>query len=384
MRLGRAVATVGSFTLASRTLGFVRDIVLSAVLGSGSVADAFFVAFKLPNFFRRLFAEGAFSAAFVPLFARELQGAGRDHAVAFARHAQAALLVVLLPLVVLLMLAMPGVMALLAPGLRGEPPTFAMAVTFGRITFPYLLFISLTSLYGGVLNVAPGDPQAPGRDRFVLSKGHAGAGLYAALAERGFFPVEKLWTHYQDGSALCGHVSHELPGIDVSTGALGHGLSLAAGMAYAAKLRSGKQRIFCLLSDGECDEGSIWEAALFAAHHRLENLVAIVDYNRLQGIAPVGDVLELEPFADKWRAFGWEVSEADGHNHTALFTALNGIAFRAGKPSCLLAHTVKGKGVGFMENTVLWHYRTPRGAEFDAAWAELVAGGSDLPQEGLA
>ena len=152
MSLGRAVATVGSFTLASRTLGFVRDIVLSAVLGSGSVADAFFVAFKLPNFFRRLFAEGAFSAAFVPLFARELQGSGRDHAVAFARHAQAALLVVLLPLVVLLMLAMPGVMAMLAPGLRGEPPTFAMAVTFGRITFPYLLFISLTSLYGGVLN----------------------------------------------------------------------------------------------------------------------------------------------------------------------------------------------------------------------------------------
>ena len=151
MTLGRAVATVGGFTLLSRLVGFIRDIVLSAVLGSGGVADAFFVAFKLPNFFRRLFAEGAFSAAFVPLFARELQAHGRDQALAFARQAHAALLLVLLPFTVLLILAMPGVMTLLAPGMRDEP-TFAMAVEFGRITFPYLLFISLTSLYGGVLN----------------------------------------------------------------------------------------------------------------------------------------------------------------------------------------------------------------------------------------
>ena len=152
MSLGRAVATVGSFTLLSRVVGFVRDIVLSAVLGSGGVADAFFVAFKLPNFFRRLFAEGAFSAAFVPLFARELQGKGRDEALAFARQAHAALLVVLLPFTVLLILAMPGVMTLLAPGMRHDAATFAMAVEFGRITFPYLLFISLAALYGGVLN----------------------------------------------------------------------------------------------------------------------------------------------------------------------------------------------------------------------------------------
>ena len=152
MSLGRAIATVGSFTLLSRVVGFVRDIVLSAVLGSGAVADAFFVAFKLPNFFRRLFAEGAFSAAFVPLFARELHEGGREEALAFARQAQAALLLVLLPFAVILMLAMPGVMAVLAPGMRDEAPTFAMAVEFGRITFPYLLFISLASLYGGVLN----------------------------------------------------------------------------------------------------------------------------------------------------------------------------------------------------------------------------------------
>ena len=152
MSLGRAVATVGSFTLLSRTVGFARDIVLSAVLGSGAIADAFFVAFKLPNFFRRLFAEGAFSAAFVPLFARELQGKGRDEALAFARQAHAALLVVLIPFTVLLIFAMPGVMALLAPGMRHDAPSFAMAVEFGRIAFPYLLFISLAALYGGVLN----------------------------------------------------------------------------------------------------------------------------------------------------------------------------------------------------------------------------------------
>src|SRR5262245_27703081 len=151
MSLGRAVATVGSFTLLSRVVGFVRDIVLSAVLGSGAIADAFFVAFKLPNFFRRLFAEGAFSAAFVPLFARELEANGRDQAVAFARQAHAALLLVLVPFSVVLILGMPVVVSLLAPGMRDEP-SFSMAVEFGRIAFPYLLFISLTSLYGGVLN----------------------------------------------------------------------------------------------------------------------------------------------------------------------------------------------------------------------------------------
>ncbi|OWY59613.1 lipid II flippase MurJ, partial [cyanobacterium TDX16] len=152
MSLGRAIATVGGFTLLSRIVGFVRDIVLSAVLGSGAVADAFIVAFKLPNLFRRLFAEGAFSAAFVPLFARELQGNGRDQALAFARQAQAALLVVLIPFTLLLIPGMPWVVSIMAPGLRDDASTFALAVEFGRITFPYLLFISLASLYGGVLN----------------------------------------------------------------------------------------------------------------------------------------------------------------------------------------------------------------------------------------
>ena len=231
----------------------------------------------------------------------------------------------------------------------------------------------LAVLYGGILRVDPTAPKSPTRDRFVLSKGHAGAGLYAALAERGFFPVEQLLTHYQDGSDLSGHVSHKLPGVDVSTGSLGHGLSIAAGMAYAGKLKSAPHRVFCLLSDGECDEGSTWEAALFAAHHGLSNLVAIVDYNRIQGIAPISEVIELAPFAEKWTAFGWVVREVDGHDHQALHTALAAAPFAVGKPSCLLAHTVKGKGVSFMENSVLWHYRIPRGAEFEAALAELEA-----------
>jgi transketolase len=231
----------------------------------------------------------------------------------------------------------------------------------------------LAVLYGEVLNVDPNEPENPQRDRFVLSKGHAGGGLYAALAERGFFPIEKLMTHYQNGSELCGHVSHELPGVDASTGALGHGLSIAAGMAYAGKLKTASHRTFCLLSDGECDEGSTWEAALFAAHHGLSNLIAIVDFNQIQGIGRTSEIINLEPFSDKWRAFGWCVREVDGHDHESLQATLQSAPFESGKPSCLIAHTTKGKGVSFMEDTVLWHYRIPRGEEFDAALAELEA-----------
>jgi transketolase len=230
----------------------------------------------------------------------------------------------------------------------------------------------LAVLYSRVLNVDPLNPSSPLRDRFVLSKGHAGSALYAVLAECGFFSVEKLETHYMDGSDLCGHVSHKgVPGVEVSTGSLGHGLALAAGMAYAAKLDGRRHRVFALLSDGECDEGSTWEAILFAAHHQLDRLVTIVDYNKIQSLAPVSETIGLEPFAQKWSSFGWAVKEVDGHNHEALADALRSVPFSIGKPSCLLAHTVKGKGVSFMENTVLWHYRVARGAEFDAALAEL-------------
>ena len=230
----------------------------------------------------------------------------------------------------------------------------------------------LAVLYTEILHLDPKDPTLEQRDRFVLSKGHAGAALYATLAETGFFPVSKLATHYQDGSDLCGHVSHKgIPGVEVSTGSLGHGLSLATGMALAAKIDQKKHRIFTLLSDGECDEGSTWEAVLFAAHHHLDNLSAIIDYNKIQSLDTVANTLELEPFADKWRSFGWQVQEVDGHNHQQLQSELSELPLESDCPSVIICHTVKGKGVSFMENTVLWHYRVPRGEEFATALQDL-------------
>jgi transketolase len=232
----------------------------------------------------------------------------------------------------------------------------------------------LAVLYGGVLRVDPSNPQWADRDRFILSKGHAGAGVYAALAERGFFPADKLLTHCRDGSDLCGHVSHKhVPGVEFSTGSLGHGLPVAAGMAYGAQLDGLGHRVVVLLSDGECDEGSIWEAALFAGHHRLERLVAIVDYNGIQSLAPVSETLELEPFKAKWESFGWGAAEVDGHDHGDLWRSLAAPPLRPGRPTVLIARTVKGQGVSFMENTVLWHYRTAKGDEFERALKELQA-----------
>jgi transketolase len=227
-------------------------------------------------------------------------------------------------------------------------------------------------LYGGILRVDPERPRWEDRDRFILSKGHAGAGIYAVLAERGFLPASKLGTHNQDGSLLSGHVSHKgIPGIELSTGSLGHGLPVGAGMAYAGKLDKRSHRVFVLLSDGECDEGSNWEAILFAAHHGLDNLIAIVDYNKIQSLASVAETLTLEPFADKWRSFGWEVIEASGHDHAELRDVFLSVPPVPGRPTCIIAHTVKGRGVSFMEHSVLWHYRTPRGAELEAALAEI-------------
>ena len=232
----------------------------------------------------------------------------------------------------------------------------------------------IASLYGGVLRVDPSEPRHPQRDRFILSKGHAAAGVYAVLAERGFFPHDWLTQHYQDGSVLSGHMSHKgVPGVELSTGSLGHGLSVAVGIAYAGALNAASHRVFCLMSDGECDEGSVWEAAMLASHHGLERLVAIVDYNKIQSLASVAETVALEPFAGKWRAFGWGVVEVDGHDHAALRIALDAIPSVTGKPTCVIAHTTKGKGVSFMENSVLWHYRTALGDEFDAALRELEA-----------
>ncbi len=230
----------------------------------------------------------------------------------------------------------------------------------------------LTVLYKKALRVDPANPDWPERDRFILSKGHGCASYYAVLAEAGFFPVEWLGTFYQDGSRLPGHATHTyVPGIEISTGSLGHGLSVATGMALAAKRDGRSHRVFCMLSDGECDEGSVWEPILFAAHHRLDNLVAIVDYNKIQSLGTVQEVMDLEPFGAKWEAFGWAVRELDGHDLEAIAEALLALPFEAGRPSCLIAHTVKGKGVSFMENRLLWHYRSPQGEEYTAAIAEL-------------
>ena len=232
----------------------------------------------------------------------------------------------------------------------------------------------LAVLYGKVLRVDPDNPELASRDRLILSKGHACAALYAVLAETGFFPLDWLDSFYVDGAKLPGHATAKgIPGIEISTGSLGHGFPMATGMALAGKRDDHPYRVFCILSDGECDEGSNWEAALFAPHHKLDNLVVIVDFNKIQSLGHVDEVLSLEPFADKWKSFGWNVLEVDGHDSSALLEALEPVPIVAGKPTCVVAHTIKGKGVSFMENNLLWHYRTPQGEEYQAAKAELAA-----------
>ncbi|NYE03852.1 transketolase [Bacillus niacini] len=232
-------------------------------------------------------------------------------------------------------------------------------------------------LYSDILNYDPKNPNDDKRDRVILSKGHAGAALYAALAECGFFDVAELKTHYANGSRLSGHISHKgVPGVEFSTGSLGHGLSVGAGMALAAKKDNKAHRVYVILGDGECDEGSIWEAALFANHFKLFNLTVIIDHNKMQSLTFCEDTISKSPFADKWRAFGWNVIEVDGHNHSSLKESLQ-INSQNKKeqeaPTCIIAHTIKGKGISFMENNILWHYRTPQGEEYEAALRELEA-----------
>jgi transketolase len=232
----------------------------------------------------------------------------------------------------------------------------------------------LAVLYGQILRVDPAKANWAERDRFILSKGHGAAILYAVLAERGFFPMDWLDSYCQDESALSGHAtSHGVPGIEVSTGSLGHGLPIGCGMALAGKLKDKAYRVFVMLSDGELDEGSNWEAILFAPQHQLDNLIAIVDYNKIQGFGAVSEVMELAPLADKWRAFRWAVREIDGHDYAQIESALNSVPFEQGKPSVLIAHTIKGKGVSFMENQLAWHYKSPTAEQLEQALAELRA-----------
>lgn len=226
-------------------------------------------------------------------------------------------------------------------------------------------------LYGRILRVDPTSADHPDRDRFILSKGHACVAVYAALAETGFFDPALLETYGADGSALMAHISHKVPGSEFSTGALGHGLPFATGKALAAKLRGEQWRSVVLTSDGEWGEGSNWEAALFAAHHQLDNLLCIIDYNKLQSLGTVEQTLRLEPLHSKFDAFGWAVLEVDGNDHDAMSSALDPGSWPARKPAMLIAHTVKGKGVSFMENQVEWHYRSPSPELLAQAIAEI-------------
>ena len=228
----------------------------------------------------------------------------------------------------------------------------------------------LAVLYTGFLKVNPEKPKDMNRDRFILSKGHAGAGVYAALALRGFFDKNELLQHYQNGSIFSGHVSHKgIKGVEFSTGSLGHGLAVSVGMALFASLAKKNHKIVCLMSDGELDEGSNWESFLFAAHHSLNNLIVIIDKNDLQSIKSTSETLNLEPLREKLTAFNWDVLEIDGHDIQEIYFSLN--KENNSSPKCIIANTTKGKGVKFMENNVLWHYRTARDKEYEMALKEL-------------
>ena len=229
----------------------------------------------------------------------------------------------------------------------------------------------LAVLYYSFLNYSPENPDDDCRDRVIFSKGHGGAGLYAVLAASGFFPEKWLKTYCQNNSPLSGHInSHQVPGVEFSTGSLGHGLPVASGIALSLKMRKNPARVIVIMGDGECDEGSIWESALFAAAHHLNNLTVIIDRNRIQALGNTEDIMPLEPLADKWRSFNWHTRRIDGHDHTQLLEALQQDFPDA--PKCIIADTVKGKGVSFMENQLLWHYRTPDDEQLCRAINELT------------
>lgn len=228
----------------------------------------------------------------------------------------------------------------------------------------------LAVLYSGVLRVDPLDPGWVQRDRFLLSKGHACTSLYATLALCGFFPVRLLDDYAKDGSIFLSHTSCRVPGIELSTGSLGHALSFGCGLALAAKRRMNEHKTFVLIGDGEMDEGSIWEAILFAPQYKLDNLVLIVDYNKIQSLGTIEEVLNLSSLPKKFEAFNWDVFEIDGHDHLIIKNTF--VSFKNnGKPKVIIAHTIKGKGINFMENKLLWHYKSPSEQEFNEAMAQL-------------
>jgi transketolase len=226
-------------------------------------------------------------------------------------------------------------------------------------------------LYWKTLRIDPTRPDWEERDRLILSKGHAGAIVYAALAERGFFPVGELETYCDHGSRLIGHISDSLPGVEYSSGSLGHGLPVGCGVALAAKRANSSARTVVICSDGELDEGSNWEAILFAPQHKLDNLLLVVDFNKIQSFGRVKDVLDLDPLADKFRAFRWAVRTVDGHKMQQLSDAFSELPFEVGRPGVVIAHTIKGKGVSFMEDKLAWHYKSPTAEQVPRALREL-------------
>lgn len=230
----------------------------------------------------------------------------------------------------------------------------------------------VAALYGEILSIAaPGDPQ---RDRFILSKGHAVLAVYAALHARGWLTAEELQTYCGYGTRLSVHPEYALPGVDFATGSLGQGLCYGAGAALAARLQGAARRTFVLVSDAECNEGSLWEAVMFAAHHRLANLIAIVDVNGQQALGYTREVMSLSPLGERWRAFGWDVQEVDGHAPAAITAAVNRLDTRSGPPHALLANTTFGKGVSYMENQIKWHYWPMSDAEYEQALEEIGHG----------
>lgn len=227
-------------------------------------------------------------------------------------------------------------------------------------------------LYTDFVDIEKLKQKAKDRTRVILSKGHAGAVIYAALAEKGLIPVEELKTHYANGSRLSGHVSHKnVPGVEVSTGSLGQGVGMAAGIALAGKKNGLEYRTFAIVGDGECDEGSVWEMALFAHQQKLTNFTVIVDHNKQQGLGDTSKIMDMMDIKKKWEDFGWNTVEIDGHNHKALKKAMSIVD--STRPTCIIADTIKGKGVPFMENNVLWHYRAPQGEDYTKAIEALEA-----------
>ena len=227
----------------------------------------------------------------------------------------------------------------------------------------------LVSLYFKILKVDPKNPSFQERDKFILSKAHGSTALYAILMEKGFFPSEYLEKYYIDDGILPGHLDKlSAPGLEYSTGSLGHGFPAAIGMAIANKQTHNPGRIFVVIGDGECNEGSIWEGVMLAAHLKLNNITAIVDYNKIQSFGRTNEVINQEPIGDRWRSFGWEVHEIDGHNYEKLLQAFT---FEQKKPKVIIAHTVKGKGISFMEDLLEWHYKSPNDEEYKQALKEL-------------